>query len=138
MTLEDFNCLEHATWFFNLLIYFPRESSSIYISKYLMDEGAKLHIYDPKVPKEQIILDLSHLGVSEDNQGKNAHVKLIFFFSFPPYSQNTSRFKVGLNTINLSSDFHHDDGVLLVTLIKDCYRSEDYCNSFSFCRSFYS
>ncbi|RMC14172.1 hypothetical protein DUI87_09262 [Hirundo rustica rustica] len=45
-----------------------RESSSIYISKYLMDEGAKLHIYDPKVPKEQIILDLSHLGVSEDNQ----------------------------------------------------------------------
>ncbi|XP_009980596.1 PREDICTED: UDP-glucose 6-dehydrogenase isoform X2 [Tauraco erythrolophus] len=45
-----------------------RESSSIYISKYLMDEGAKLHIYDPKVPKEQIILDLSHPGVSEDNQ----------------------------------------------------------------------
>ncbi|PKU45497.1 udp-glucose 6-dehydrogenase [Limosa lapponica baueri] len=44
------------------------ESSSIYISKYLMDEGAKLHIYDPKVPKEQIILDLSHPGVSEDNQ----------------------------------------------------------------------
>jgi len=59
------------------LIHFPRESSSIYISKYLMDEGAKLHIYDPKVPKEQIILDLSHPGVSEDNQGKNAHVKLI-------------------------------------------------------------
>ncbi|XP_010143206.1 PREDICTED: UDP-glucose 6-dehydrogenase isoform X2 [Buceros rhinoceros silvestris] len=45
-----------------------RESSSIYISKYLMDEGAKLHIYDPKVPKEQIVLDLSHPGVSEDNQ----------------------------------------------------------------------
>ncbi|KFO99313.1 UDP-glucose 6-dehydrogenase [Calypte anna] len=45
-----------------------RESSSIYISKYLMDEGAELHIYDPKVPKEQIILDLSHPGVSEDNQ----------------------------------------------------------------------
>lgn len=36
-----------------------RESSSIYISKYLMDEGAKLHIYDPKVLKEQIVLDLS-------------------------------------------------------------------------------
>ncbi|XP_065261211.1 UDP-glucose 6-dehydrogenase isoform X2 [Emys orbicularis] len=45
-----------------------RESSSIYISKYLMDEGAKLHIYDPKVPREQIILDLSHPGVSEDDQ----------------------------------------------------------------------
>lgn len=36
-----------------------RESSSIYISKYLMDEGAKLHIYDPKVLKEQIRQDLS-------------------------------------------------------------------------------
>ncbi|XP_069487880.1 UDP-glucose 6-dehydrogenase [Ambystoma mexicanum] len=45
-----------------------RESSSIYISKYLMDEGAKLHIYDPKVPREQIILDLSHPGVSEDDR----------------------------------------------------------------------
>uniref|UniRef100_G1KGB4 UDP-glucose 6-dehydrogenase n=1 Tax=Anolis carolinensis TaxID=28377 RepID=G1KGB4_ANOCA len=45
-----------------------RESSSIYISKYLMDEGAKLHIYDPKVVREQIILDLSHPGVCEDDQ----------------------------------------------------------------------
>eukprot|EP00063_Salmo_salar_P066460 XP_014041295.1 PREDICTED: UDP-glucose 6-dehydrogenase-like [Salmo salar] len=43
-----------------------RESSSIYISKYLMDEGAKLHIYDPKVLKEQIILDLSQPHISED------------------------------------------------------------------------
>ncbi|OWK06942.1 UGDH, partial [Cervus elaphus hippelaphus] len=46
-----------------------RESSSIYISKYLMDEGAHLHIYDPKVPREQIVVDLSHPGVSKDDQG---------------------------------------------------------------------
>uniref|UniRef100_A0A8C0MFY6 UDP-glucose 6-dehydrogenase n=3 Tax=Caniformia TaxID=379584 RepID=A0A8C0MFY6_CANLF len=45
-----------------------RESSSIYISKYLMDEGAHLHIYDPKVPREQIVVDLSHPGVSQDDQ----------------------------------------------------------------------
>ncbi|KAI4572677.1 hypothetical protein MJT46_019548 [Ovis ammon polii x Ovis aries] len=45
-----------------------RESSSIYISKYLMDEGAHLHIYDPKVPREQIVVDLSHPGVSKDDQ----------------------------------------------------------------------
>lgn len=44
-----------------------RESSSIYISKYLMDEGAKLFIYDPKVLKEQIIHDLSQPSISEDN-----------------------------------------------------------------------
>ncbi|KAM7338746.1 hypothetical protein ACRRTK_002230 [Alexandromys fortis] len=45
-----------------------RESSSIYISKYLLDEGAHLHIYDPKVPREQIIVDLSHPGVPADDQ----------------------------------------------------------------------
>uniref|UniRef100_A0A3P8TW09 UDP-glucose 6-dehydrogenase n=1 Tax=Amphiprion percula TaxID=161767 RepID=A0A3P8TW09_AMPPE len=44
-----------------------RRSSSIYISKYLMDEGAKLFIYDPKVLKEQIIHDLSQPNISEDN-----------------------------------------------------------------------
>ncbi|KAL4679030.1 hypothetical protein H8959_008680 [Pygathrix nigripes] len=33
-----------------------------------MDEGAHLHIYDPKVPREQIVVDLSHPGVSEDDQ----------------------------------------------------------------------
>lgn len=54
----------------NTDFFFFRESSSIYISKYLMDEGAHLHIYDPKVPREQIVVDLSHPGVSEDDQGK--------------------------------------------------------------------
>ncbi|XP_048386864.1 UDP-glucose 6-dehydrogenase [Stegostoma tigrinum] len=43
-----------------------RESSSIYISKYLLDEGANLQIYDPKVPKEQIIKDLSHPSIIHD------------------------------------------------------------------------
>ncbi|XP_007606361.3 UDP-glucose 6-dehydrogenase isoform X3, partial [Cricetulus griseus] len=33
-----------------------------------MDEGAHLHIYDPKVPREQIVVDLSHPGVSVDDQ----------------------------------------------------------------------
>uniref|UniRef100_A0A3B3WVA1 UDP-glucose 6-dehydrogenase n=1 Tax=Poecilia mexicana TaxID=48701 RepID=A0A3B3WVA1_9TELE len=44
-----------------------RSSSSIYISKYLMDEGAKLFIYDPKVLKQQIIYDLYQPSISEDN-----------------------------------------------------------------------
>ncbi|KAF6733439.1 UDP-glucose 6-dehydrogenase [Oryzias melastigma] len=44
-----------------------RESSSIYISKYLMDEGAKLFIYDPKVLKDQIMQDLSQPSISGDN-----------------------------------------------------------------------
>ena len=44
-----------------------RESSSIYISQYLLDEGANLHIYDPKVLKQQIQQDLS--STSEPNRG---------------------------------------------------------------------
>ncbi|XP_046899175.1 UDP-glucose 6-dehydrogenase-like [Hypomesus transpacificus] len=36
-----------------------RESSSIYISRHLLDEGACLHIYDPKVKAEQIMQDLT-------------------------------------------------------------------------------
>ncbi|XP_025891515.1 UDP-glucose 6-dehydrogenase-like isoform X2 [Nothoprocta perdicaria] len=43
-----------------------RESSSIYISKYLMDEGARLHVYDPKVKKEQIMQDLSRSTASAE------------------------------------------------------------------------
>ena len=35
-----------------------RESPTIYVSKYLLDEGAMLHIYDPKVPHKQIKMDL--------------------------------------------------------------------------------
>lgn len=65
------------------LIFFSfRESSSIYISKYLMDEGAHLHIYDPKVPREQIVVDLSHPGVSQDDQGKA--LSLMSHFEYGP------------------------------------------------------
>ncbi|CAH1238703.1 UGDH [Branchiostoma lanceolatum] len=43
-----------------------RESSSIYVCKYLMDEGAHLHIYDPQVKKEQILYDLKQPIISDD------------------------------------------------------------------------
>uniref|UniRef100_A0A674EMH7 UDP-glucose 6-dehydrogenase n=1 Tax=Salmo trutta TaxID=8032 RepID=A0A674EMH7_SALTR len=42
-----------------------RESSSIYISRYLLEEGACLHIYDPKVKAEQIMQDLTKPTPSE-------------------------------------------------------------------------
>ncbi|KAM8972785.1 UDP-glucose 6-dehydrogenase-like [Pelodytes ibericus] len=44
-----------------------RESSSIYVCKYLMDEGAHLAVYDPKVTRTQIIRDLTHPAISGDN-----------------------------------------------------------------------
>ncbi|CAF1363133.1 unnamed protein product [Rotaria sordida] len=43
-----------------------RESSSIYVCRYLIAEGASLHIYDPKVSSDRIFLDLSEqIGTSE-------------------------------------------------------------------------
>uniref|UniRef100_A0A8C9RKX3 UDP-glucose 6-dehydrogenase n=1 Tax=Scleropages formosus TaxID=113540 RepID=A0A8C9RKX3_SCLFO len=61
-----------------------RESSSIYISRYLMDEGARLHIYDPKVKKEQIIQDLSQSTVSDRD---NAHrVSQLVTIATDPYA----------------------------------------------------
>ncbi|XP_071965786.1 UDP-glucose 6-dehydrogenase-like isoform X2 [Antedon mediterranea] len=53
-----------------------RESSSIYMCKYLMDEGAKLHIYDPQVEHKQIIADLSHRDISEQSERVNKLVKI--------------------------------------------------------------
>lgn len=37
-----------------------RESPAIQVAKTLLDEGAKLHIYDPKVESTQIMEDLTH------------------------------------------------------------------------------
>lgn len=38
-----------------------RESSAIFICKALLEERAKLHIYDPKVPEQQIRHDLTSI-----------------------------------------------------------------------------
>ncbi|XP_037568805.1 UDP-glucose 6-dehydrogenase isoform X4 [Dermacentor silvarum] len=43
-----------------------RESAAIYVCKHLMEEGAFLNIYDPKVPKQQIIDDLIGSGEQGD------------------------------------------------------------------------
>lgn len=43
-----------------------RESAAIYISKHLMDEGAHLSIYDPKVERQQVEMELSQQAISPD------------------------------------------------------------------------
>lgn len=35
-----------------------RESAAIYISRHLLDEGAQLSIYDPKVTQDQVFMEL--------------------------------------------------------------------------------
>lgn len=43
-----------------------RESPAIHVATTLLDEGAKLHIYDPKVEESQIIEDLTHPVITEE------------------------------------------------------------------------
>ncbi|UJR36706.1 hypothetical protein I4U23_029423 [Adineta vaga] len=45
-----------------------RESSSIYVCRYLLTEGASLLIYDPKVPVARIFLDLSEQTGKTENE----------------------------------------------------------------------
>ena len=45
-----------------------RESSSIYITKHLLDEAAHIVIYDPKVEYEQIRMDLTDPSILSDPQ----------------------------------------------------------------------
>jgi UDPglucose 6-dehydrogenase len=43
-----------------------RESSSIYVTQHLLEEGAEIHIYDPMVKKDQIVSDLKYLWDSKE------------------------------------------------------------------------
>jgi hypothetical protein len=49
--------MQYQRFFIRFLVF--SESSSIYVCRYLLAEGASLHIYDPKVPVQRIFLDLS-------------------------------------------------------------------------------
>lgn len=42
-----------------------RESAAIYLIKYLMEEGAQIRVYDPKVETSQIFSELTHPSISE-------------------------------------------------------------------------
>merc|ERR1712241_1195131 len=44
-----------------------RESAAIYIAKHLLDEGARLSIYDPKVTQQQMLMELTQPNISPDN-----------------------------------------------------------------------
>lgn len=57
-----------------------RESAAIYIARHLLDEGAHLDIYDPKVSEQQVRMELA--GVSEDP----ARVERLVTCHTDPYS----------------------------------------------------
>ncbi|KAJ8673076.1 hypothetical protein QAD02_004337 [Eretmocerus hayati] len=53
-----------------------RESPAIHVAKTLLDEGAKLHIYDPKVEESQIIYELTHPSVTSDPESVKSRITI--------------------------------------------------------------
>lgn len=54
-----------------------RESAAIYVARDLLKERARLHIYDPRVQKQQIVADLKSVMSDADGQLSPAAEKLI-------------------------------------------------------------
>ena len=48
-------------WAFKKNTNDTRESPAIYVADHLIDDGAEIHVYDPKVKKKQIINDMKYL-----------------------------------------------------------------------------
>lgn len=53
-----------------------RETAAITVCKILLEEGAKLEIYDPKVEPEQIINDLTNPSVTDNPEYVRQAVKI--------------------------------------------------------------
>ena len=57
-------------WAFKKNTNDTRESASIYVAERLIEDGAKIHVYDPKVSREKIKSDMRNLlelkGINED------------------------------------------------------------------------
>ena len=47
-----------------------RESASIYVADYLLNEQAEIVVYDPKVTEEQIYSDLDYLGTRSEEENR--------------------------------------------------------------------
>merc|ERR1719151_382941 len=74
-----------------------RESAAIYIARHLLDEGAHLDIYDPKVSEQQVRMELA--GVSEDP----ARVERLVTCHTDPYSAAVAAHAVVICTECMSS-----------------------------------
>lgn len=94
-----------------------RESAAIYVSKYLLDERAKLHIYDPKVSEEQMMDDLKRIMNNAYDGDFSAHLE-----------QSESSMLVSSN-VTVNSDVYEaakGSHALLVMTEWDEFKTYDY------------
>ena len=52
-------------WAFKKNTNDTRETAAMYVADYLIENGAKIHVYDPKVKYEQMLNDLNFLMVDQ-------------------------------------------------------------------------
>ena len=57
-------------WAFKKNTNDTRESAAIYVADLLLEEKAKIDVYDPKVSKQQILSDLNYLQSRSENQNR--------------------------------------------------------------------
>lgn len=72
-----------------------RESAAIYVAKELLDDRAEIHVYDPKVTKEQIFKDLRHC---EDEGRSNLKLDEQVFVHSDPYSAMNTAYAIAILT----------------------------------------
>lgn len=69
-------------WAFKKNTNDTRESAAIYVAEHLIEDGAEIHIYDPKVSEEKIKADMRYLlelkGLTE--QKIESKIKQIFVY----------------------------------------------------------
>ena len=68
-------------WAFKKNTNDTRESAAIYIADFLIENGAEIHVYDPKVSKERMIADLDFLNTRTTLKNKQ-----LLNFHESPYS----------------------------------------------------
>lgn len=49
-----------------------RETAAMYVADHLMDDQAEIHVFDPRVPKEQIIKDIEYVYETTGRRAKDA------------------------------------------------------------------
>jgi len=64
-----------------------RESAAIYVAEHLIEDGAEIHVYDPKVSEEKVKADMSYLWELKGFTEQKIEAKLKQIFIYKSYKE---------------------------------------------------
>ncbi|WET02057.1 UDP-glucose 6-dehydrogenase [Flavobacterium sp. YJ01] len=64
-----------------------RESAAIYVAEHLIEDGAEIHVYDPKVSEEKVKADMSYLWELKGFTEQKIEAKLKQIFIYKSYEE---------------------------------------------------